>query len=322
MTSRTITITTGARLHCGLLALGDGQQRQFGGVGLMIDRPGVSLRVTAFERDEVSADEMDRARVVEIVRQYRSRCPAGVPPPPCRIELLSSIPSHVGLGSGTQLAMAVAKGLSLFAGESDPTAAELADRVGRGKRSAIGLHGFVTGGLLVDGGKQRDDEISPIIARVDMPGDWRFVLVRPPAEIGCSGSSELGAFATLPPIPDRTTERLCRLIVLELLPSVQHRDFAGFALSLREFNHTVGQHFSSVQGGVVASRRMTELAAWLEQRGVVGVGQTSWGPTMFAACSSPEEADLWLRQIGADWSDCRVELVRPMNQGAHCRTSV
>lgn len=317
MTPRTITIITGARLHFGLLALGATQRRQFGGVGLMIDRPGVSLRVTEAGQDEVLADTAAQARVVEFVRRCRERCPASVRPAACRLELASSIPSHVGLGSGTQLAMAVAKGLSLFAGEMEATAVELAERVGRGKRSAIGLHGFETGGLLVDGGKKADDEISPVVARIEIPDDWRFVLVRPPAEVGCSGTSELRAFANLPPIPERTTDRLCRMIVMELLPALDGRDFDGFAAALREFNHTVGEHFASVQGGVFASPRMAQLAKWLEKYGVVGVGQTSWGPTLFAACATARHAEQLALEIeSAGWSDCVIEVARPLNRGA------
>lgn len=314
MTPRTITITTGARLHCGLLSFGQTRGRQFGGVGLMIDRPGVSLRVMPADRDEESGVE---SWPLAYVKWYRERCPSDVQPPPCHIEVLSAIPQHVGLGSGTQMAMAVAKSLSLLAGETEVATRELARRVMRGKRSAIGLHGFEAGGLLIDGGKQHESEISPIIARVEVSDDWRFLLVRPSAEVGCSGQNELRAFANLPPIPERTTERLCRLIVMDLLPAFHGRDFDGFAAALREFNHTVGQHFAAVQGGVFFSPCMTELAAWLERRGVVGVGQTSWGPTLFAACSTAAHAEQLAQDVvSAGWSDCVIDIAQPLNRGA------
>jgi beta-RFAP synthase len=306
-----------------MLAHGPAQRRQFGGVGLMIDRPGVSLRLVADELDSVTAAAADRDHVIEIVTRYRERCGTAVQPPRCRIEMQSSIPPHVGLGSGTQLAMAVAKGLSVIAGESEVSTPELARRVLRGKRSSIGLHGFEAGGLLVDGGKRHATEISPIVARTEVPDDWRFLLVRPPAEVGCSGTSELHAFAKLPPIPERTTERLCRLIVLDLVPALRSRDFEGFSAALREFNHTVGEHFAAVQGGVFSSPRMAELASWLESRGVVCAGQTSWGPTLFAACSSATQARQLAIEVGdGGWSDCVVDVAAPLNRGATCSTGV
>lgn len=319
MTPRSITITTGARLHCGLLSLGATRRRQFGGVGLMLDRPGVSLRLLPSEREETVGDESVRNRVAEFVQRYRERCPITARPPTCRVEVLAAIPAHVGLGSGTQLGMAVAKGMSALAGEMSVAATELAQRVGRGRRSAIGIHGFDEGGLLVDGGKRRDADVSPIVTRVNIPDDWRFVLVRPPSEAGCSGSDELRAFDNLPPILERTTDRLCGIIVMDLLPAVREHDFGCFASALRAFNHTVGDHFAAVQGGVFASPRMAELAAWLVRRKVIGVGQTSWGPTLFAACETAAAAEQLVREIAAGgWNDCVIDIARPLNRGASC----
>ena len=34
----------------------------------------------------------------------------------------------------------------------------------------------------------------------------------------------------------------------------------------------------------------TELVAWLRGRGVRGVGQSSWGPTIFALARDPDQA--------------------------------
>jgi beta-RFAP synthase len=285
----------------------------------MLDRPGVSLRLIPAECDEISGDESARHRVAEFVARYRERCPITVRPPACQVAVLTAIPAHVGFGSGTQLGMAVAKGLSVLADESGVVANELAQRVGRGRRSAIGIHGFEAGGLVVDGGKRRDAEVSPIVTRVDVPDNWRFVLVRPPSEAGCSGSNELRAFDNLPPIPETTTDRLCGIIVMDLLPALRERDFDGFALALREFNHIVGDHFSIVQRGVFSSVRMAELAAWLEHRKVVGVGQTSWGPTLFAVCESAPAAEKVVQDIAStNWSDCLIEIARPLNRGASC----
>lgn len=285
----------------------------------MLDRPGVSLRLMLAERDEVSGDESARHRVAELVARYRERCPAATRPPSCRVEVLTAILPHVGFGSGTQFGMAVAKGLSLMADEQGVATIELAQRVGRGRRSAIGIHGFDVGGLLVDGGKQRDVEVSPIVTRVDIPDDWRFLLVRPPSEVGCSGTDEFRAFDRLPPVPERTTDRLCGIIVMDLLPALHECDFDGFASALREFNHTVGSHFAVVQGGVFSSPRMEKLAAWLERREVIGVGQTSWGPTLFAACESAPAAEKVAQDIAStDWSDCVIEVARPLNRGATC----
>jgi predicted sugar kinase len=106
---------------------------------------------------------------------------------------------------------------------------------------------------------------------------------------------------------------------MDLLSALRERDFDGFTSALREFNHTVGDHFAAVQGGVFASRRMAELAAWLERREVIGVGQTSWGPTLLAACETAPAAEQLVREIAAGgWNDCVIDIARPLNRGASC----
>ena len=104
---------------------------------------------------------------------------------------------HAGLGTGTQLGMAAASALSLAAGLPELTPEELAERIGRGKRSGLGVHGFARGGFLVDGGKRGPGGVAPLVARVDFPEAWRVVLVLPPGQPGLHGEGEGRAFEQL-----------------------------------------------------------------------------------------------------------------------------
>ncbi|NIQ97303.1 MAG: GHMP kinase, partial [Desulfuromonadales bacterium] len=62
-----------------------------------------------------------------------------------------AIPEHVGLGSGTQLGLAVAAAMTRLHGlELDSS--ELLRRLDRGLRSGIGIGAFRMGGVLLDGG--------------------------------------------------------------------------------------------------------------------------------------------------------------------------
>jgi predicted sugar kinase len=97
-----IIITTGARLHFGILSYEPVSGRHFGGAGLMIDSPGFHLLVTPNARDVVFGPEDYKIRGLEFLNRYRSLA-LKQQPPPCRLELRSTIPSHLGLGSGTQL---------------------------------------------------------------------------------------------------------------------------------------------------------------------------------------------------------------------------
>ncbi|VAX40366.1 beta-ribofuranosylaminobenzene 5'-phosphate synthase, partial [hydrothermal vent metagenome] len=186
--SKEISIVTGSRLHWGLLTAENKTGSSFGGVGVMIEQPSVHLSIRPCRQDIVSATDIICSRVASFVTTYRANCPDDLQPPPCQIVIHETIPSHRGLGSGTQLAMAIAHGLAL-SGDAPfaHDAKELAKRIGRGARSAIGIHGFLSGGLIYDAGKKQKEEISSIAATHPFPHAWRFLLVTPKDEIGLSG---------------------------------------------------------------------------------------------------------------------------------------
>ena len=312
-----ITVQTGARLHFGLLAVQAARGRNFGGVGLMVDSPGCVVTVELAERDECVADPAMTARLTAWRDEYRRRCPIEHQPPPCRIRLSKTIPSHAGLGSGTQTSLALAAALSRIGCEQNVEAPELARRVGRGARSALGIHGFERGGLLVEGGKRQSDEISPLVARLDFPAEWRVLLVTPNDRRGLSGDPECAAFSRLTPMPDSLTESLCRIVLMELLPAVASADFETAAAALSAFGQLNGSHFAPVQGGVFADSQMAELANWAADQGSIGIGQSSWGPTVWVLCRDECEAIRFREQIASHPSAraCTIHVTAAQNAG-------
>lgn len=316
---RAVRVVTGARLHFGPLAAGATMGRQFGGVGMMIDSPGVTLTCRPLDdpraADRIAAPAEVAGRVETALSRFRST--ASKPVPPLGIEVTSSIPPHAGLGSGTQLGLAVARGAAEIAGVEPRDAASLATHIGRGLRSAIGLGGFDRGGLLVDGGKRTPDSPGTIVTRVDVP-DWRIVLFTPGDETGLSGAAEKQAFAALPPMPRDVTDSLCRIALIDLLPAVRDADFPSASEAVFEYGKTVGEYFAPIQSGVCAHPRMRELAVRLRSEGIAGVGQTSWGPTLLALMPDAASAQSLRSRF---WSDplctgCDIQIVRPLNRGA------
>ncbi len=162
--------------------------------------------------------------------------------------------------------------------------------VGRGERSAIGTHGFARGGLLVEGGKRAADAVSPLVSRIELPEAWRFVLLIDRGLRGLSGPQERSAFAELPQVPAEATARLCREVLVELLPAAAEGDFEAFAESVYRYGHESGLLFSQRQGGPFAAGLPTELIGWLRGQGIRGVGQSSWGPTVFALARDTADA--------------------------------
>ena len=332
---KSVVVTTGARLHFGLLAhqllahglMAQGQPagREFGGIGLMVDRPGFVVRAAAApvnDRGHASGDEFVcgtwRERVENLLAGLRSNATSSVVSKPLRLEILQAPPAHAGLGSGTQLGMAVAKALAVLAGENDVSAVELARRAGRGLRSALGLHGFEHGGLLVEAGQRGPGDISPLVARAVFPEHWRIVLARPAGATGVSGTDELHGFARLAPMQQTITDRLCRIVLMEILPAVYEHDFAKASNSIGQFGRLVGEYFAPVQGGVFAHERMRQLAAALAARGIHGFGQSSWGPTLFILCPDAEFASRLVGDLTSDpaGAACEFTIAGPCNHGA------
>jgi beta-RFAP synthase len=128
-----------------------------------------------------------------------------------------------------------------------------------------------------------------MVARLAFPEDWSILIVQPDGRRGLHGTEESRAFAELPPIPEHITARLCRLVLLELLPAVVDRDLPAFGAALGELQAHVGALFATVQGGPQTSPRAATIIDALRRGGFTGIGQSSWGPTLYAFSDRPGE---------------------------------
>lgn len=290
-----LTVYAPSRLHFGLLSWGAAVRREFGGVGLMIDKPG--LTITGVPDASWIAFGPLADRVLAVANRVAATLnEQAVVVPPLRFSVVHAPPEHVGLGLGTQLALAVARCIREFAGLESLPAQQLAQLAGRGLRSGIGLHGFGQGGLIVDGGRVRGPAAlpAPLLARLVFPHHWSILVLIPPNLIGLHGSSEVQAFGQVPPLAASVVDHLCRLVLLDLLPAVIEHNLAEFGAALQEIQSLVGQGFAPAQGGIFARPELADLVEFLRSEGLVGVGQSSWGPTLygFSAESTSVQAAL------------------------------
>jgi beta-RFAP synthase len=280
----------------------------------MLERPGLALSIAPAA--ELTACGPLAGRALAFARRWAEFMQ--LPAPGCAVEVLSTPAEHVGLGVGTQLGLAVAAGLSAWAGLPALTAAELALSVGRGLRSAVGAYGFVAGGLIVEQGKLPGEPISPLDCRIDLPPEWRFLLVRPEGCRGLSGDDETAAINSLPAIAPEITAQLVGEAREQLIPAAATGDFAAFAASLYRYGHLSGTCFAARQGGPFHGPVLTELVHQIRRLGGVGAGQSSWGPTLFAVCPSAAEAKELQRRLQESWAGPPLDFVlsKPNNRGA------
>jgi beta-RFAP synthase len=266
-------------------------------VGLLIDAPGLAL--TAERSGEWNADGPLAPRVLQVAERLAAALEgAGTPLVPARIRIERAPEEHIGLGVGTQLSLAVGRVLLALSGIPEPPIRDLAALCGRGLRSGIGLHGFAAGGLVVDGGRRTSESVPPLLARYAFPPEWSVLVILPGRMRGLHGSDEVRAFAELPPVSDVVTDRLCRLLLLGLLPALVERDLVGFGAALTEVQDHVGRCFAPAQGGTFARPELASIVAYLRDLGLHGVGQSSWGPALYAfSDEAPERRTAIVRRI-------------------------
>ena len=289
-----VSVTATARLHMGFLDMNGGLGRRFGSIGLSLEAP--AIRLTASRADGFAATGPGSVRAVACAERFASR--AGIAGG-AHLALEEIIPEHAGLGSGTQMALAVGVALTNLYG-LPLSYGEMAAMTGRGARSGIGIGAFAQGGLLVDGGRGEHTRVPPVIARTDFPDHWRILLVFDRAELGVHGTQELDAFRMLPTFPAETAADICRRTLMQALPAIAERDLVAFGKAIHAIQCHVGDHFAAAQGGGrYTSPAVGAVLDWLMAKGVGCVGQSSWGPTGFAVLGDELEAQRMMRMLKA-----------------------
>lgn len=283
--SGSVRVEAPARLHLGMIDLRGDLGRKFGGLGAALEEPRVALE--AERAQEVRADGPDARRAEEFARRFLRHHALG---DGVSIRVERTIPSHVGLGSGTQLALAVARALAALYGL--PTRAPaLALAVGRARRSAVGTWVFERGGFVLEGGHRQDDHsVAPLLCQHPIPPVWRCLLVLPDVPRGLSGSAEAKAFRSLTPPSAQKVGRIARLTLVGALPALAEGDLETFGRAITEIQRHVGDCFKEAQGGRFASPAVARVVHAFERAGAFGVGQSSWGPAAFALAADEAEA--------------------------------
>jgi beta-ribofuranosylaminobenzene 5'-phosphate synthase len=312
--SRSIRVRTPCRLHFGLSSLGhDPTKPQYGGVGMMVDSPCVEVEITPSNRFEVVGRHAERVKKFAELIAKNLALPSL---PEVNIKVIAAPRDHIGLGVGTQLGLATAAGLAEALGFPWRDPLRLAQLTGRGRRSAVGTYGFLMGGLIIDGGHLPNESLGQLNYRGEVPEEWRIALIISGAK-GRSGKSEDHAIANLPAVPPATTEELKRIALEQLKPALEKSSFPDFTEAVYEYGKLAGQCFASAQGGTFGSKQIEELIEWLPLQGVDGVGQSSWGPTVFAFLPNDAAAQelrrLFARRMYA--GDYDFLITAPANHG-------
>ena len=321
---RRVVVETPSRIHMTLTDLAGDRGRVDGGVGVTLDDPCIVVEAERGEELTVRGENADRARAA--AKAVMDRFDLGG----AEITVRHSYKQHVGLGGGTQLAMAVGKALCELYG-MPASAREIASAVGRGGTSGIGVAAFDRGGFIVDGGhsfgpgKEKEDyrpssastgvAPPPVIMRAEVPRDWWFLLAVPNIPKGAHGTHEADVFETFCPVPREEVSELCREILVRMVPSVLTGEIEGFGKAINRIQE-LGFKRVEVELQHPLVRRLMEV---MREAGAVGAGLSSFGPTVYAvADSSTREIEAAamaaMEDVGGE-----VVVTRSRNLGAETR---
>ena len=309
---RRVIVSAPARLHLGFVGLYGCSADQFGALGVAIEKPQTRVEATESTKTAVLGSMQMKVQqyVDTLIRELTlSR--------PFEITVSETIPAHIGLGSGTQLALAVATACIKLNGIDLPLE-KLSSLLGRGDRSGIGTATFDSGGFLVDCAPENSDSSRSVSTRIEFPEKWRILLIFDDSFQGIHGISENSAFKTLGGFTAILTQELHNVLEKQVLPALQKQDIASFGEGITIIQNRVGDFFSSIQGGRFLSSEVSDILEYAANNGAAGIGQSSWGPTGFAIMEN-EAGALQLHKQLLDRSvaeGIRFEICQARNVGA------
>jgi beta-ribofuranosylaminobenzene 5'-phosphate synthase len=307
-----LTITTPSRLHITLIDMNASIGRVDGSIGLTLDEPVIKISARKSDIVEITGPS-------EHIERMRKSAMALLPPGEgIRTSVEKDYSSHIGLGSGTQAALAsgmtvnelYSLGLSIY---------EVAVKVGRGGTSGIGIAAFENGGFILDGGHNFREKKAflpsaasslhpaPVLVRRDFP-DWDIV-VAVPEQKGASHKNEVNIFQKVCPVPLCEVEKLSHVILMQLLPALAEEDIVTFGKGVNMI-----QEFGFKKREVELQPVSKELMQVLKVSGAHGAGMSSFGPTVFAFGEDVDD----LKKIAEDFlgGKGQVFITKARNEGA------
>ncbi|MCX9080628.1 MAG: beta-ribofuranosylaminobenzene 5'-phosphate synthase [Candidatus Methanoperedens sp.] len=312
-----LKITTPSRLHLTLIDMNASIGRVDGSIGITLDAPVIKIECKKYDIVEITgrSEHIDR-----MVKSVNALLPDGEG---IQIRVEEDYPSHIGLGSGTQAALASGMAVNELYGLGLDVH-EIAVKMGRGGTSGIGVAAFERGGFILDGGHKFSEKKAflpsaasklppaPVLLRSDFP-DWDILLAIP-GQKGASQKNEVNIFQEKCPIPLHEIESLSHLILMQLLPSLFEKDIVTFGRSINAI-----QELGFKKREVELQPVSRDLMHVLRDSGAYGAGMSSFGPTVYAFGEDMKN----LEKIASDilGGKGKVFRTKARNKGATIRTS-
>ncbi len=315
-----IRIRTPSRIHITLIDLNGSIGRIDGGIGFALREPFIDVKARGSRELKIHGKALNMDRFREIASSLSKVFKRSI-----ELEVISDYRSHVGLGSGTQMSLAVAEAYNRIF-DLGFSVRELAEITKRGGTSGIGVAVFEFGGFILDGGHSRKEKPeflpssaskakpAPVLVRYDFP-DWKVVLAIPNMR-GFYGRREVDLFKKFCPIPVEEVRELCHLILMKVLPSIVECDLDEFGRAIYRIQQIgfkrieVDMYGDLIRGAIDFVSDLTKA-----------VGMSSTGPAMYAVTDSnsrdiKKSFEEYFRDRGLN---CDTMKTRAKNSGAEIK---
>ena len=296
MLKKTVKITTPARLHFGFLELNNNRNAPFGGIGLAIDKFHTKIVVKNNTGLKYEGIYLEKASFF-----LETFCKKKKIKPNFHLKIERCAPQHIGLGSGTQLALCIGNAIS-YLKSINLDEKKIAKILNRSSRSKVGLITYKHGGFIID--LETKNNFFTSIEKVFFPEDWKILLIKDEKQ-GLHGKNETDAFKKINNSNKSNNLKLRELVLLNLYPSLIEKNFNGFCKTINKFQNIMGKRFNIYQGGLYSSSEVSKVLNFLKKKKIIGLGQTSWGPTGFAFFPRINEAEQMKRKLKKRFSSCK-----------------
>jgi beta-ribofuranosylaminobenzene 5'-phosphate synthase len=304
-----VILRTPSRIHLTLIDLNAGLGRVDGGIGLALEEP--AIEITAKKSDEIliKGHFIDKAYEAAVKMMRALNIKEGV-----EIDVRKAYHAHAGLGSGTQIMLGIGAVISKLH-DIDMPVRKIADIMGRGGTSGIGVASFEKGGFVLDGGHSTKEKVdflpsstsnakpAPILARYDFP-NWKIALVTPKGR-AVHGEKEVNIFRNKCPIPLSEVRKLSHIILMKTLPAIVEEEISAFGESIDLIQET---GFKKVE--IELQNKIITGLLDRCQKNSFGAGLSSFGPTIYCIVDDDEKL------IDAVGKDARVIFTKANNIGA------
>ena len=291
----TIQIIAPARLHFGFLELNN-NNGAFGGIGLSIDKFNTKITVKKNIGAKFEGKALDKASFF-----LKKFCKKNKIKPNFFLNIEKATPPHIGLGSGTQLALSIGSAISQL-NNINLDLEKIAKILNRSLRSNIGLINFKHGGFLID--LKIKNKFFSNINKVFFPEDWKIILIKDTKQ-GLHGKNEMDAFKKIRSFPKINHIKLTDLVLFQIYPSLIENNFDEFSKAISKLQNIMGKYFNIFQNGMFSSSEVSNVLNFLRKENISGYGQTSWGPTGFALFPNIKKAEEMRLKLKKRFSSCK-----------------